>query len=167
MVTSFRNPGPTATQLAAAMLSDALPMEEAASGAAGAQGKASRGDHAHKRLTSTAIVTLDANGQQTTMFSRTFTKEPGMTGLAIEDNANPVPRLKVRRWLRSDGTTWVDGQGQAIAGVYLYGDRARALPALSGILLVGPLITALAGFLPYEPAAGAKFTLIALESSQP
>lgn len=170
MVLSFRNPTPTtaqlAAQVAAALLSDSMPMEEGTAPAAGALGKASRGDHAHKRLTHAGAITLDGTAHATVMFSRTFSKEPGLTGTPIEDNTSPVPRLKARRWLKADGTTWVDGQGQAIAGAYLYADRARSLPALSGILLVGPLITALAGYLPFEPAAGARFTLIAVESSQ-
>lgn len=168
---SFRNQQPTVAQLApqvaAVILSDAMPMEEGTAGAAGAQAKASRGDHAHKRLTDTADVTLDGTGQVTILpFTRTFSKVPGATGLPVEDNTNPVPRLKVRRWLKADGTTWAQGSAEPIAGCVVYGDRARALPALSGILLVGPLITALAGFLPYEPAANARFTLIAVEASQ-
>lgn len=171
MVQSFRNPGPTAAQLApqvaAVLLSDSMPMEEGAAGAAGSLGKASRGDHAHKRLTATAPVTLDGTGHDTIRpFSRTFAKEPGITGLPIDDSAAPVPRLKVRRWLKADGSTWTEGSADPIAGCVVFGDRARALPALGGILLVGPLITALAGFLPYEPAAGARFSLIVVEASQ-
>ena len=110
-------------------------------------------------------MTLDATGHQTVMFSRTFSKEPGLTGMAIEDNTNAVPRVKARRGLKADGSTWAEGQG-VIAGAYLYADRARALPALSGLVLLTPVITALANFLPYEAAANARFALIAVEASQ-
>lgn len=164
MVKSFRNPGPTTAQLVTALLSDSMPMEEGTAGAAGAQAKASRGDHSHKRLTSTATGNLDGSAQATIMFTRTFSKKPAVTALAVEDNANPVPRFKVRRWLKADGQPWT--AGEPYGGCVIYGDRARALPTLSGILLIGPLITALAGFLPYEAAAGAEYSIIALEASQ-
>lgn len=139
------------------ILSDTPPMGEAGTPNAGTATKATRQDHQHPRLTATATGTLNASAQADIVFTRSFTSKPAVTVLAVENNTNPVPRFKVQSWV-------IDGQGK-YTGCKIYGDKARALPALSGILLVGPLITALAGFLPYEPAVGAEYSLIALQPS--
>jgi len=160
--------------VAAALLSDTPPIAEATTPAAGAGPKASRYDHLHPRLSSAQSGTLDGNGQATVIFTRTFTAKPAVTVLAVEDDTNPVPRFKVRRWLKADGSAWVSGP---YGGCVIYGDRARVLPTITQlnggiIVLLASLITALntilaqlSGYAPYVPAASVEFSLIALQPS--
>lgn len=161
--------------VAAALLSDTPPVAEATTPAAGDGSKASRFNHLHPRLSSAQSGTLDANGQQTVIFTRTFSSKPAVTVLAIEDDTNPVPRFKVRRWLKADGSAWASGS--PYGGCIIYGDRARVLPTLTQlnggiIVLLSSLITALnsiltqlSGYAPYVPAANVEFSLIALQPS--
>lgn len=168
-------------------ISTDVPMAESNSGSAGADGlKVPSDKHQHPRLTATANGVLRTNagadngagalvpGDAVVMFTRVFTGKPAVTVLAIDDNTtNPVPRFKVRRWLRPDGQLW--SSGYAYGGCVIYGDRARALPVIAPIgalTLLTALITALntilaglSGYLPYEPASGAGFSLIALQQS--
>lgn len=159
----------------AGLLSDTTPLAEATAPAAGAGDKASRFNHLHPRLSSAQSGTLDANGQQTVIFTRTFTAKPAVTVLAVEDDTSPVPRFKVRRWLKADGSSWASGS--PYGGCVIYGDRARVLPTITQlnggiIVLLSSLITALntiitqlSGYAPYVPAANVEFSLIALQPS--
>lgn len=159
-------------------MSNATPMSEATGGSAGAAQSIPRDDHQHPRLTSTTPQLSGANGQTTIAFTRGFTKEPGSTFTVIEANTNPVPDFKVMRWLRKDGADWVSTADQTVDanqiwGCVVYGQRARANPVLNlgGIVLIGPLLTALgvlSGYAPYMPLeTGTKFTAIIIASSQP
>jgi hypothetical protein len=139
-----------------ALLSDAPPMGEAGTPAAGTGSQATRNDHRHPRLSSSTSGTTDANGEATIVFTRTFDTQPSVVPCAVENNTNPVPAFKVKAFQTNAGK---------ITGCTIYASRSRALPALGGILLIGPLISALAGFLPSEPAANMNFTIVALQAS--
>jgi len=140
----------------AAILSDAPPMGEAGTPSPGIAAQATRQDHRHPRLSSSTSGTTNGSGEATVVFTRTFDTQPSVIPCAIENNTNPVPAFKVKAFQMNAGK---------YTGCTIYASRARALPALSGILLVGPLITALAGFLPEEPAANMGFTIVALQAS--
>lgn len=161
-----------------ARMSNATPMSETTGGASGAAVSIPRDDHQHPRLTSTTPQVSGANGQTTIMFTRGFDKRPGTTFTIVENNTNPVPDFKVQKRLRKDGQDWVSTSDQAIDanriwGCVVYGQRARANPVLnlSGIVLIGPLLTALgvlSGYAPFTPLeAGIDFSAIAVASSQP
>lgn len=95
-------------------------------------------DHQHPRLTSTTYATLDASGQATVTFSRTFLNKPGIN-LTEADATGSTQPLVLR------GLAWQrDGNG-LYTGVTIQGQRAQMLPTinpLSGtITLLGSLIT--------------------------
>lgn len=142
----------------AALLGNNTPLPEGATAIAGSTPLASKVDHQHPRLSATNIGVLAGDGTATLIFTRLFSIKPSIIVAGEENNNNPVPRFKVKSWTQ-------DGSNN-FTGCIIFGDRARALPALGGILLIGPLIAALAGYLPYEPAAGAAYLSIAIASSQ-
>lgn len=159
-------------------ISTSIPMPETTGGNAGDLMKIQGEGHQHPRLTSTTPQLSGANGQTTITFTRGFSKEPGSTFTVIEANTNPVPDFKVMKWLRKDGADWVSTADQTVDanqiwGCVVYGQRARANPVLNlgGIVLIGPLLTALgvlSGYAPYAPLeTGTKFTAIIIASSQP
>lgn len=173
----FTAPVPDVNAAINARMSDATPKTEATGGAPGAAMSIPRDDHQHPRLTSTTVQTSGANGQTTITCTRGFSRKPSPTFTVTEDNANPVPDFKVLRWLRQDGQPWVEGADQTatanqIWGAVVYGQRARANPILNlgGIVLIGPLLTALgvlSGYAPYAPLeAGIEFGAIIVASSQ-
>lgn len=139
------------------LLSDSPPMGEAGVAAAGTANQAPRYDHRHPRLSSSTNATTNASGEQTVVFTRTFDTMPSVIITAIENSTTPAPSFKVKAFQTNAGGKYT--------GCTIYGSRERALPSLSGILLVGPLITALAGYLPSEPAANTQFTIVALQAS--
>ena len=160
----------------AAMLSNDPPKSEAKVATAGAAPKATRDDHQHPRLTSATTATTDANGQATILFTRTFTAMPSIDLCALEDNANPTPGMKVRRFLKTNNTsTWSEGDTDPVTGCVVYASRTIALPqmtAITGITLVTTLVpvlntlfAGLSGFLPTAPAGNLKFTIIAVQTS--
>lgn len=145
-------------------LADAAPLPEAKAATAGSMGEAARGDHRHQRLTSAQTATLDNAGTQTVMFTRTFSAEPAISIIAVENDTKSPPDFKVKVFLDDTGATWAEGK--PYGGCIVYGTRARALPALNAITdLLGGVVGKLTGFMPNEPAAGVKFSIIALQAS--
>lgn len=136
-------------------LATAIPPAESA-GAVGAVAAAAKEDHSHPRLTSATIVALDGGGVATVPFTRTFTARP-VIGLAA---INPVGRVVA---LEVTGYTMA---GPLFTGCTIRGVRQQLLPALSGILLIGPLIGALSNFDIFGgSAAGIEVCVIALMPS--
>lgn len=149
----------------------ATPSSEAIGGARGqSETFFAREDHQHPRLTSTTYATLDAQGQATVMFSRSFANKPGLN--LTETDADPAAMsisLRSNQWMMSENGRFV--------GVVIQGRRERALPvinALSGsITLVGTLVTALNGVFAAlsrfnvfgAPAFGASVSVIAVARS--
>lgn len=143
------------------------PSSEALAGVAGADTDYARADHQHPRLTSTTYATLNAQGQATVTFSRTFVNKPGLN-LAETDATIAMQPLVLR------GLAWVtDAQGRYV-GVTIQGSRAQMLPTLnpvSGILSgvitgTNALVSALTGFNIFGgSAAGATVSVIAVGRS--
>lgn len=147
-------------------LADTAPLSEAKTPTAGAMSKATRADHQHPRLTSADNYTLDANGFVTITFSRTFSTEPAIVMNALGSGTDPVPDFRAQ--FNKTGALWT--------GATIYGQRSRPLPSLAplstGILNILALITPLnallnllSGFTPYEPAAGARVSVVAIQNS--
>lgn len=147
------------------LLADTAPIAEAKTAGAGSMSLASRGDHTHPRLTSAQTGTLDGAGYATIVFTRSFIAEPAVAILGVDSTSASPADFKVKQFT-------LDGDGSYI-GCVVYGVRARALPALtavSGIISavitgVNAIVTALSGFVPNEPAAGVKFSIIAVQAS--
>src|SRR5438067_5995410 len=143
---------------AAIVFSDATPAPEATAGAAGTVDAAARGNHTHPRLTSATVQALDTNGLATITFTRKFTALPAVTCLLYEAGAAQPVVFKVQNWIQDANNNYT--------GCVIQGARASVLPALSGILLVGPLISTLANYNVFGgSAAGAQFCCIALQPS--
>lgn len=140
-----------------AILSDQPPATEAVSPAAGAAALASRSDHKHERLTSATVQVLDGTGAATVTFTRAFAALPAVTCLLYEATTGQPVVFKVESWVMT---------GANYTGCVVRGYRASVLPSLSGILLIGPLLTALANYNVFGgSAAGAQFCCIALQPS--
>lgn len=149
------------------ILSNDPPLSEAKTPTPGAQQKATRADHQHPRLTSATNHTLDANGFTTVTFTREFLTEPAITMNGLGSGTGPVPDFRAD-FIITNGK-WT--------GATVYGQRARSLPTLaplnSGLLslvssLIGalnPLLASLSGFAPYENAAGARVSVVAIQNS--
>lgn len=139
-------------------LSDTTPAPEKTAPTAGQADQGARADHSHPRLTSATIQALDTNGLAAITFTRLFNAMPAVTCLLYEaSDAQPVV-FKVKSWAQ-------DGNG-AYTGCTIQGYRSSILPALSGILLVGPLISALGNYNVFGgSASGAQFCCIALQPS--
>lgn len=148
----------------AALASD-MPLPEAVAASAGTMGRAARGDHRHKRLTSATNHTLDGSGLATVVFTQSFASEPSLALVALGSGTGPVPDF--RGDFIKTGELWT--------GCTVYGERPRALVTsapLSGITLVTNLVTALntifaslSGYSVREPAAGARVSVIAVTTS--
>ncbi len=119
---------------------------------------ASRANHAHERLSSAGNYTLNGVGETTITFSRTFAVKPAAVCLLDEAGDTQPVVFKVASWVQ-------DGNG-FYTGCTVKGYRSSLLPALSGILLLGPLVSALANFNVFGgSAAGVKFSFLALQPS--
>lgn len=95
------------------------------------------------------------------MFTRTFTNEPAISILAVENDTRSPPDFKVQQFLDDTGAPWTTGK--PYGGATIYGTRARALPVLTALLT--SVVSSLSGYVPNEPAAGVKFSIIALQAS--
>lgn len=141
-----------------AILANVSPAPEKVTPAAGEGQRASRDDHVHPRLSSATIGTIGANGEVTLSFSRTFAAMPVLACLPIEMADNQPVLFKVKSWVQ-------DGNG-VYTGCVIKAYRSSILPALSGILLVGPLISALASYNVFGgSAAGVQFCCLAIQPS--
>lgn len=134
------------------ILGDATPNSESLSGTAGAAALASRWDHRHPRLTSATYGTLNASGEVTINFTRTFTAKPTVA-LEYEESTDAQPViLKVKSWI-------TDGSGN-YTGCVVKGYRLNTLPATI------TLLTALVSFsISTGSASGVVVSVIALQAS--
>lgn len=141
-----------------AILSNNPPPGEGVSSSSGNGGRASRDDHKHPRLSSSTVQSLNGSGEAIITFTRSFTSMPAVTCLLYESSELQPVVFKVKTWAQ-------DGNGN-YTGCTIKGYRSSLLPALSGIVLIGPLVTALANFNVFGgSAAGAQFCCIALQPS--
>lgn len=139
------------------ILTNQAPPQEGVTAVAGAGNAASRDDHIHPRLSSATVSALDANAKATVMFTRTFATTPCVQCLLVEQADGQPVIFKVESWVMS---------GSNFAGCVLKGYRSSVLPALSGILLIGPLISTLANYNVFGgSAANAQFCCLAIQPS--
>lgn len=129
------------------MLSNVAPVSEATAALAGAMDTASRGDHRHPRLTSShGDQVLAADGTLTITYARTFDKAPSVTPTP-ETIAGQGPVVLTYEHIKT-GALWT---GCKVTGL-------RAAPVTVSIL--GAVVNVFS-----TPAAGAKFSLLAVQSS--
>lgn len=146
-------------------LSGSAPIAEALAASAGSAGAASRSDHQHPRLTSATVGMTDATGKKTVMFTRTFSAQPAVFCELVEAADNGPVSFKIESFLDDTGTAWA--AGKPYGGVVITAYRIRALPTLNlaGIVLIGPLLTALgvlSAFAPFTNAPNVSFSCIAI-----
>lgn len=139
-------------------LSDSMPAPEKTEPVPGNNDQGARSDHSHPRLTSATIQSLGTDGTVQVAFTRQFSAMPAVACLLYETtDAQPVV-FKLKTWVR-------DGNGN-YTGCVIQGYRSSILPALSGILLLGNLISSLANYNVFGgSAAGAQFCCIVLQPS--
>lgn len=140
-------------------LADTMPAPEKTEPVPGSADQGARADHSHPRLSSVTIERLGADGTVTVTFTRTFSVLPAVDCMLYEANdAQPVV-FKVKTFTRDQ-----DGN---YTGCVIQGFRSSILPALSGILLLGPLLSALGNYNVFGgSAANAQFCCIALQPSK-
>lgn len=133
--------------------SDATPMPESKTGTPGVQAVAVRAGHEHPRLTSaTTGHVLDAAGEATIVFTRSFTGKPAVTYMLDEPTEQGPVIIKVK--------TWTQDANGAYTGCVVKGYRGQSLPASL------TLLTALVSFNVFAGSTtGAAFTFIALQRS--
>jgi len=147
-------------------LADVPPIGEAVVPTAGMMSLATRADHQHPRLTSSTNHTLDANGFVTVTFTRTFDQEPAVSTTAIGSGTGPIPDFRVD--FIKTGAVWT--------GATIYGERPRNFPTITplstGLVLIlnlinalNTILTSLSGFMPTEPAAGARVSVVVIKNS--
>lgn len=168
--TSKANAAQAAAIAAIPSLASTTPAPEMTGGSPGAAPSVPRADHAHPRLTSTTGPhTLDASGKVTVLFTRTFTKAPGLAFTRITDTDTQDRDVTLQ-------ASYIVTAGVYV-GVIVRGRKSAVLPTLTPIstsaLLSGVItgvnanLAALSGFDVFgTPAAGAKFTCIAVQSSE-
>lgn len=144
------------------------PKSEAMAPAVGASEEFAPIDHQHQRLSAGGNATLDSNGLALVPLNPIHTIEPVIIFGALGTGTGPVPDFR--------GELITNAAGEYVA-VKVYGQRARQLPELAplngGVLvLLGSLISALnillAGlskFAPWEAAAGAQVSVLAVRPS--
>lgn len=143
-------------EISLVVLSPNNPLAEKVAAAAGAGTKGSRDDHVHPRLTSSTRVTLNASGLATVTYTRTFDTKPAILLTAINPSGRQI-FLEVVDDIQT---------GAVYTGCHVKGYRSQILPALTGILLIGPLIAALSGFDAFGgSAAGVEISIVAIQPS--
>lgn len=133
------------------MLADTPPMGEAGTPQAGTGAKATRQDHRHPRLSSTASGTLNASGEATIVFTREFTAKPSVIVTLVEATEGQPVTFKVKSWTMT---------GANYTGCVIKGYRAQTIPTNLVTLLLGGVFNLFAG-----SVTGAEFTLIAIQPS--
>jgi hypothetical protein len=157
----------TAALAAIPKFSDVAPKAEGGTAALGSTQMIPYADHVHPRLTATANGQLDANGNATVVFTQAFDNEPSVT---INSRGAKVAGTSIPNFDFEFVLT-----GGKITGCTVSGRRSRALPqqtqvsalaVLTGVITgVNNLATSLTGYDTTEPAANAKFSLIAVKTS--
>lgn len=136
------------------------PVPEANAPAVGTGVQFARPDHVHPRLTSVTPATLGAANEATVMFTQAFDVEPAVLFTYRELTDNPPVTFKVKSFV-------MDANGK-FAGAVIKGYRATIMPALSGILLIGPLVGALSNFNIFGGSAvGLAVIVTAIKQSTP
>jgi len=139
------------------ILTNQPPVREGVVPDAGMGTAASRDDHIHPRLSSATVATLDGNARATVTFTRSFATMPCVQCLLVEGADSQPVVFKVESWVMT---------GAQYTGCVLRGYRSSVLPALSGILLIGPLISTLANYNVFGgSAANAQFCCLAIQPS--
>jgi hypothetical protein len=139
------------------ILTNNAPVAEGVAPVSGTGTMASRDDHMHPRLSSATVSSLDANAKATVTFTRSFTSTPCVQCLLVEAADGQPVIFKVESWVMT---------GPLFTGCVLKGYRSSVLPALSGILLIGPLISTLANYNVFGgSAANAQFCCLAIQPS--
>lgn len=134
------------------------PVAEGVNPDPGAAASASRADHVHQRLSSTTVQTLGAGGDVPIVFTRSFSKMPGVICTAYKPTDNLPVTFEVKSWLQ-------DAQNNYI-GCTIHGGKAQTLPNISGILLLTNLINAINQFNPFSgDASGTQFSCVAIQAS--
>lgn len=132
-------------------LSNMPPKSEAGIPIVGTNETAARADHEHPRLSATATGVLNASGEATITFTRTFTAKPAVIPTYVEAaDAQPIV-FKVKSWTIANGV---------YTGCVIKGYRSQAVPQNLATLLLGGVFNLFAG-----SAAGAEYTLIAVQPS--
>lgn len=80
-------------------LADMAPLSEAGTAAAGSEAQATRADHRHPRLTSATTGVLNASGEATVSFTRTFPTKPSVSILYAESADGQPVVFKVKSWV--------------------------------------------------------------------
>lgn len=137
--------------------SDAPPNAEAKVAAAGQAPAVSREDHQHPRLTSSTTGVLNASGEATVTFTRTFAVKPSWTIEYEEAADNPPVIFKVKSWLGTGGTAWVSGD---YTGCIIKGYRCTTIPTNLVTLLLGGVYSLFNG-----SANGVQYSAIIVASS--
>lgn len=159
--------GDSASDVVSVLFSDTTPTPENRVPAPGTMPKASRGDHVHERLTSTASGTLGASGEATITFTRTFAVKPAVAILLVEATDGMPVSFKVKSWVITGGL---------YTGCIIKGQRLTLLPVLQplnvGALLTGVITgingiqSQLTGFnVANGNAVGAEYSFIAIQPS--
>lgn len=159
--------GDSAANVISVLFSDTTPTPESRVPAPGTMPKASRGDHVHERLTSTASGTLGSAGEATITFTRNFPTKPAVTVLLVEATDGMPVSFKVKSWIITGGL---------YTGCIIKGQRFTLLPVLQPLTLtalltgvitgVNSLVSGLTGFnVANGNAVGAEYSFIAIQPS--
>lgn len=126
-------------------------LTEAGSGQAGTMPMASRGDHTHPRLSATANGTLNASGEATITFTRSFANKPSVIITYVEAADNQPLVFKVKTWTQS---------GATYTGCVIKAYRSQTIPTNLATLLLGGVFNLFSG-----SASGVEYNLIAIAPS--
>lgn len=94
-------------------------------------------DHQHPPVRSATIVTIKADGTAAVLYTRKFDAKPCFVPVPLNPAGRPVQVEVVSDILDGDGK---------IIGANIRAYRSQLLPSLSGILLIGPLLSAIGNF---------------------
>jgi len=117
-----------------------------------------RADHQHPRLTSATPVTLDANGEGTVTFSRTFSSPPMPAFTRVPPISGGPCVFEVYEWIPSSGSP--------VTGAKVRGYRLSGPQNLAAVTVLG-ISVAVGGqtLVSYGPANGVTVSVIALQAS--
>lgn len=167
-IRSQGNEGAVAAAVAASpMAGSAMPPATALDGKTGTSQRYAREDHTHAARIQRTVLTTIADGTILWTYARPIVcdagKVPPVTYM-VEDGGSVVAVQILSRTFTSDPVTGKDTH----VGVLVKAQRSQPLPGLTGILLIAPLITALANFNPFgSPAvSGVKVNLFAADPTQ-
>lgn len=133
-------------------LADTFPQPEAGSAQVGIMPTASRADHEHPRLSSANSGALNASGEATITFTRTFATMPSMVFTYIEAADGQPVVMKVKFWVQDGSNNYT--------GCVVKGYRSQTIPTNLVTLLLGGVFNLFNG-----SASGVSFTCIALQTS--